>query len=94
MAPFIYLLLPFSFFFDRLATADTLLSFLEFSVSICLYGWLKTSLDLSMLLGVSLGLAWLTKSPAVYFIVLSLVTFVLFRKDNLKRYIFPYFPLL
>ncbi len=90
VAPFIYLLLPFSFFFDRLATADTLLSFfgvLSFYLSLRLAK--KPSLDLSMLLGVSLGLAWLTKSPAVYFIVLSLVTFVLFRKDNLKKIYFP-----
>lgn len=90
VAPFIYLLLPFSFFFDRLATADTLLSFfgvLSFYLSLRLAE--KPSLDLSMLLGVSLGLAWLTKSPAVYFIVLSLVTFVLFRKDNLKKIYFP-----
>ena len=90
VAPFIYLLLPFSFFFDRLATADTLLSFfgvLSFYLSLRLAK--KPSLDLSMLLGVSLGLAWLTKSPAIYFIVLSLVTFVLFRKNNLKKIYFP-----
>ena len=90
VTPFIYLLLPFSFFFDRLATADTLLSFfgvLSFYLSLRLAA--KPSLDLSMLLGVSLGLAWLTKSPAVYFIVLSLVTFVLFRKNNLKKIYFP-----
>lgn len=90
VTPFIYLLLPFSFFFDRLATADTLLSFfgvLSFYLSLRLAE--KPSLDLSMLLGVSLGLAWLTKSPAIYFIVLSLVTFVLFQKDNLKKIYFP-----
>lgn len=89
-ASFIYLLLPFSFFFDRLATADTLLSFfgiLSFYLSFRLAQ--KPALDLSLLLGVSLGLAWLTKSPALYFIILSFLTFILYRLDNLKKIYFP-----
>jgi hypothetical protein len=40
-------------------------------------------------LGFSLGLAWLTKSPAIYFVVLSLVTFLLYKKSNYKKIYLP-----
>ena len=86
----IYIFLPFAFFFDRLATADTLLSFFGiFSLYLSLSLAKKPALDLSMILGVSLGLAWLTKSPAIYFIVLSLLTFVLYNPKNIKKIYFP-----
>lgn len=88
----IYTLLPFVFFFDRLATADTLLSFfgiLSFYLALCLAK--KPRLDLSMLLGVVLGFAWLTKSPAIYFVVLSLLTFVIYNPKNIKKLYLPIF---
>ena len=44
-------------------------------------------LDLSMFLGATLGLAWLTKSPAVYFVVLSFFGFVLLSRS--KKYYYP-----
>jgi 4-amino-4-deoxy-L-arabinose transferase-like glycosyltransferase len=86
----IYVFIPFSFFFDRLALADTLLSFfglfsLFFSLLLAKY----PRLDLSLILGFVLGLAWLTKSPAIYFIVLSFFTFLLFNLSTLKYLIFP-----
>jgi len=90
LPPLIYLFLPFSFFFDRLATADSLLSF--FGI-LSLYLSLKLAkyprFDLSMLLGVALGLAWLTKSPAIYFIVLSFLTFIIYNPKNIKKLYFP-----
>ncbi len=86
----IYLFLPFAFFFDRLATADSLLSFFGiFSLYLSLKLAKYPCFDLSMLLGVVLGLAWLTKSPAVYFIVLSLLTFIIFNPQNIKKLYFP-----
>jgi len=86
----IYLFLPFTFFFDRLATADSLLSFFGiFSLYLSLKLAKYPRFDLSMLLGVILGLAWLTKSPAIYFIVLSCLTFIVYDPKNLKKLYFP-----
>jgi len=88
----IYCLLPFTFFFDRLALADTLLSF--FGLTSLLFSLLLSKyprLDLSFILGTILGLAWLTKSPAIYFIALSLGTFFIF---NLKKILLIVFPLI
>jgi len=77
----IYLFLPFSFFFDRLALADNLLTFFGvLSLYLSLLLAQKPSLKNSLLLGIVLGLAWLTKSPAIYFIALSVFTFAVIRK--------------
>lgn len=86
----IYTFLPFTFFFDRLATADTLLSFFGlFSLYLSLKLAQKPRFDLAMLLGTVLGLAWLTKSPAIYFIILSIITFVVYNPKGLKKLYFP-----
>lgn len=84
----IYIFLPFAFFFDRIAVPDNLLS------ALCLLSIIFTlllakypRLDLSMLLGIILGLAWITKSPAIYFVVLSLFGFILL--GNLKKIYYP-----
>jgi len=78
----LYLFLPFSFFFDRLALADNLLSFfgllsLYFSLKLAD----KPNPKNCLVLGTILGLSWLTKSPAIYFIALSVFSFVLIRKS-------------
>lgn len=86
----IYLTIPFTFFFDRLAVPDNTLSF--FGATSLLLSLLLAKyprLDLSFLLGTSLGLAWLTKSPAIYFIVLSVFTFIVFHKNNYRQIHFP-----
>ena len=60
----IYILLPFTFFFDRLSTADNLLSM--FGIWSLLFSLLLAKhprFDLSFILGIVLGLAWLTRSP-------------------------------
>lgn len=88
----VYCLTPFAFFFDRLALADNLLSFfgvLSLFLSLLLAKF--PSFNLSILLGLSLGLSWLTKSPAIYFIVLSFFTFIVFNLKKIKLYIFPLF---
>ncbi|MDD4938182.1 MAG: glycosyltransferase family 39 protein [Candidatus Shapirobacteria bacterium] len=86
----IYIFLPFSFFFDRLAVPDNMLSLfgiwsLFFSLLLAKF----KRLDLTFILGVILGLAWLTKSPAVYFIVLSVFTYLVFNLKNLKTIYLP-----
>jgi len=86
----IYCLTPFAFFFDRLALADNLLSFfgvLSLFLSLLLSKF--PNFNLSILLGLSLGLAWLTKSPAIYFIVLSFLTFFIINFKKIKYYVFP-----
>jgi 4-amino-4-deoxy-L-arabinose transferase-like glycosyltransferase len=84
----IYLLLPFAFFFDRLSLPDNLLSFLGiFSFLITLLLIKFPRLDISLILGTILGLAWITKSPAVYFIIICLSCF--FVLGNKKLFHLP-----
>ncbi|MBU4210182.1 glycosyltransferase family 39 protein [Patescibacteria group bacterium] len=75
LSSLIYVFLPFSFFFDRLALPDTLLTmFGAWALYLSLLQSLFLRLDLSLVLGAILGAAWLTKSPAIFFIVLSIFT--------------------
>lgn len=86
----IYCLIPFSFFFDRLALADNLLSFFGFLA--LFFSFLLSKyprLDLAFILGFVLGLSWLTKSPAIYFVVLSFATFLLFNFRRPKTIVLP-----
>jgi len=76
---FIYIILPFALFFDRLATPDNLLSSLVLAstfLTILQFNYYR--LDISLLMGVCLGLAWLTKSPALYFITLTCLSLVIY----------------
>lgn len=76
---FIYIILPFSLFFDRLATPDNLLSSLTLvSTFLTILQFNYYRLDIALLLGVCLGLGWLTKSPALYFITLSCLSLVIY----------------
>lgn len=91
-APLIYLLLPFSFFFDRLSLPDSLLSLLgSLSLLFALLLARFPRLDLSLILGGILGLAWLTKSPAIFFVILTLMTFTIYhhRLQSIKLFIYP-----
>ena len=86
----IYITLPFTLFFDRLSTADNLLAF--FGLSSFLLSFLLAKfprLDLSLILGFILGLAWLTKSPAIYFVVLSLLTFTIYNYQKIYLLFYP-----
>jgi 4-amino-4-deoxy-L-arabinose transferase-like glycosyltransferase len=90
LSAIIYIFLPFSFFFDRLAVPDNLLS--AFGVWSLFFSLLLAKfrrLDLSLILGMILGLSWLTKSPAIYFIALSFGTFFILNLDNLKSIYLP-----
>jgi 4-amino-4-deoxy-L-arabinose transferase-like glycosyltransferase len=90
LSTIVYIFLPFTFFFDRLALPDNLLSFLGMGSLLFTFLLAKyPRLDLSIILGVVLGLSWLTKSPAIYFIVLSILTYILYKKNNYKKLYFP-----
>lgn len=67
----IYAVSPFTFFFDRMGLADSMLSMLGVWTFIFTYLTVTTArLDFAMLAGFSLGAAWLTKSPALFFTLL------------------------
>ena len=77
LALFIYSFLPFSFFFDRLALVDSMLSmfgiwFIILSLLVVKY----LRFDLSIIAGFILGLALLTKSPAIFFALLTPLTLI------------------
>ncbi|HEX6977582.1 MAG TPA: glycosyltransferase family 39 protein [Patescibacteria group bacterium] len=77
IASFMTAIVPFSFFFDRMALVDSLLTM--FGMWTLLLGIItaKTKrLDMAMLTGFSLGGALLTKSPALFFAVLLPLTLV------------------
>lgn len=86
----IYIFTPFVFFFNRVAVPDNLLAF--WGVLSLLFSLLLAKhprLDLAMILGTVLGLAWLTKSPAMFFILLSIGTFIFVNFRQPKTFIFP-----
>ncbi|OGM79928.1 hypothetical protein A2361_01670 [Candidatus Woesebacteria bacterium RIFOXYB1_FULL_40_26] len=71
IASFIYALSPFAVFFDRLALVDSLLSFFGiWTFFFALVTFETRRLDMAMITGFILGLAALTKSPALFFAVL------------------------
>lgn len=90
VASFIYSIVPYAVFFDRMALADSMLTM--FGVWVFTFGLLLVKyqrLDLAMILGFVLGGALLTKSPALYFSLLlpTLVIFVTNKKDIVKYFL-------
>lgn len=83
----LYALSPFAVFFDRMALVDTMLSmFGVWFVFFMLESITKKRFDYAMLAGFALGGAMLTKSTALFFLIL-LPTIILFTdvKPNLKK---------
>lgn len=78
LAAFLYAVVPFTVFFDRMALVDSLLTC--FGVWTLFLGVLLIQyqrLDLAMITGMILGGALLTKSPALFFAILLPATMVL-----------------
>jgi 4-amino-4-deoxy-L-arabinose transferase-like glycosyltransferase len=68
----IYSVSPYVFFFERMSLADSMLNMFGLWFFVLLYlSVTKKRLDYSLLAGFSLGGAWLTKSPALFFALLS-----------------------
>lgn len=83
----IYAVSPFTFFFDRMALVDSMLSM--FGVWTFIFTYLavtKERLDYAMLAGFMLGGAWLTKSSALFFALMlpTLWLFATSRKSLVK----------
>lgn len=78
LSTFLYLVSPFTFFFDRMALVDSLLSF--FGIWVFVFAILSAEtkkLDLTMITGFLLGGALLTKSPALFLSILIPTTWIL-----------------
>lgn len=85
---FIYSLSPYAVFFDRIGLVDSMLTAFGVWTMIFLILTAKTlRLDVAMFAGFTLGAALLTKSPALFFIILLPTTalFVNWPKDKKKR---------
>lgn len=75
---FIYTISPFSLFFDRMALVDSMLSM--FGIWTLVFMTLAVKymrFDMALLAGFSLGGAFLTKSPALFFLLLIPTTILL-----------------
>ena len=71
IASFLWMILPYSVFFDRMALVDGLLAmFVIWTFVFSLLSFRHLRLDMAMIAGFCLGFAWLTKSPAVFIAVL------------------------
>ncbi len=80
--------LPFTFFFSRLALVDMMLTFFyALSIYLFLLYWQYPRLDLSLITGFSIGLAWLTKSPGLFLLIIScfwlVVKFILTKNSKI-----------
>lgn len=77
VAGIIYAIIPFTFFFDRMALVDSMLSMFGVWFFIFMYLASKTKrLDFAMISGLLLGGGLLTKSPALFFAVLIPTTYI------------------
>lgn len=78
VASLMYAVSPFMIFFESMALVDSLLAMLGIWFFIFLYLTILTNrIDLSMVSGFFLGGALLTKSPAIYYVILApVITFV------------------
>jgi len=87
LASFLYALLPFFVFFDRLALVDSmLLMFGIWLAYLCILLARRPRLDLALIMGLVLGGALITKSPAIFF-AMMMPSALLLGKD-LKKNIF------
>lgn len=97
VAAAIYALSPFAVFFDRMALVDSMLSFFGiWSLFLSIIAVKTLRLDIAMLAGFALGGALLTKSPALFFVLLlpSLLLFQLGKKKGRISRIFKAIGLL
>ncbi len=87
-ASILWALSPLSLFFDRMALVDSLLTCLGiWTLYLSLITADSLRLDLAMITGFSLGLASLTKSPALFFAALIPVAVILLKKPkNILKY--------
>jgi 4-amino-4-deoxy-L-arabinose transferase-like glycosyltransferase len=89
-AAVLYAVSPFTFFFDRVALVDSMLSC--FGIWTFVFSYLavtKERLDFAMFAGFALGGAWLTKSPALFFTLMLPTLWLLAKKPKSLVRIIP-----
>jgi 4-amino-4-deoxy-L-arabinose transferase-like glycosyltransferase len=87
--------LPYLVFFNRMALADSLLAMcLIWVFNFSLLSIIHLRWDLSMLAGFALGFAWLTKSPAIFALVLLPLNILMVPQLNRKKLLLALFYLL
>ncbi|MGB9911246.1 MAG: ArnT family glycosyltransferase [Microgenomates group bacterium] len=87
-ASLIYIVLPYTLFFDRMALVDSLL--MALGIWVLIFGILvvKTlKLKWAIIGGFVLGLSLLTKSPALFFVFLLFIVGILVEKANFKIFL-------
>jgi 4-amino-4-deoxy-L-arabinose transferase-like glycosyltransferase len=90
VAALIYSVSAFTFFFDRMALVDSMLSmFGVWTFIFSLLAYRSQRLDFAMIAGFTLGGAWLTKSPALFFAIMlpSLWLFVGWKKSFKNNFV-------
>lgn len=76
LAVILYLFIPFTLFYDRIALADSLLAaFGIWSIGLGVLLAKTLRLDVAMLLGWMLGFGYLTKTPAFFFVLIQPLLF-------------------
>ena len=90
----IYVILPFTVFFDRMALVDSLLAmFGIWTLALSILFAKTRRLDHAMFVGFALGGGLITKSPAIFFYVWLILSFLFFNsiadiKKNFKNILF------
>lgn len=85
LAAAIYAISPYSVFFDRLALVDSLLGMLGIYTLVFSILMVRTRrLDTTIFTGLFLGLALITKSTALFFMLLLPLSFLFFVRDKKK----------
>lgn len=86
-ASLLYVIVPYTVFFDRMALVDSMLSaFTIWALYFILWLAKAPRLDLAMILGLLLGGAWLTKTPAVLNLFLLPASFLAFKRVKGDQY--------
>lgn len=85
-ATLLYVVTPYTVFFDRMALVDSMLSaFTVWSLYFALWLVRSLRLDMAMILGYSLGAAILTKTPGIINLLMLPVTGLLINKRSGKK---------
>src|SRR3990167_7106450 len=83
LASFLYIVLPFTLLYDRMALFDSLLTMLGIYAVFFSVKMIKNpKLDLAILNGFAIGLAMITKSSGVIFLYLLPASLILFKYRN------------
>ena len=86
LAAVLYIFVPFTFFYDRFGLADSMLAMWgiwSLGLSVLLVQTLR--LDVAMILGMIIGFGFLTKSPALFFLVFSPLSIGFFNFKSTHR---------